>query len=278
MRSDYAGNPELVKEAAKYVERPEDRAELLQLELNGLMKGGTLSEAFDRLMQLAIDSEQPGVATNHELFEPPGDPARKVTRERWQRGMLLAMWSKGSDELRTKMQQRFALEAAKYGPEVGTERLTRFVSLFGGFPGAESPHTQLIKIETMAANYLRAEMLLDSLQRFDSAIAQATAEVLIVELGLISNQPELVSEAWTSLKALKEPLKLLDGRDLNDWKKSMEAKIAMAPPKHWPTGSVLAETLEERSFAIWGAGGVHALSCSDEWLARSCRYLDSPSG
>ncbi len=254
LRENYAGNPELVKEAAKYVDRPEDRAELLQLELSGLMKGDALSEAFDRLMQLAIDSEQPGVATNYELIEPPGDPARKVTRDRWQRGMLLAMWSKGSDELRTKMQKRFAQEAAKYGPEVGTERLTRFVSLFGGFPGTELPHTQLIKIETSAANYLRAEMLIETLQRFDSAIAQATSEVLSVELGLISNQPELVSHAWTSLKTRKEPLKLLDGRDLDDWKRSMEIKVAVAPTRNWPSGSVMWEPLEERSLPFGAQG------------------------
>lgn len=247
LRENYAGNPELVKEAAKYVERPEDRAELLQLELNGLMKVGALSEAFDRLMQLAIDSEQPGVATSYELIQPPGDPARKVTRDRWQRGMLLAMWKKGTGELRDKMQKRFAQEAAKYGPEVGTERLTRFVSLFGGFPGTEGAHAQLIKIETAAANYLRAELLIEALHRLDSSTSQATAEVLAVELGLVSSQPDLVSQAWKALMARNEPLKLVDGRELDSWKKTIESKIVVSPAKTWPAGAVEAEALEERS-------------------------------
>lgn len=251
LREDFAGNPDLAREAAKYVDRPEDRSELLQLELNGLIKTGSLEEAFDRLMRLALDSERPGVPITSELIEPPGEPARQVTKQRWQRGLLKSMWSKGSPALRAKMQARFAQEAAKLGKDIGAERLTWFVELFGGFPGSEAPLVQLIKIETLAANYLRAELLLELLKQFDAPEAHATAEALTFELAVTSQQKELAAIAWQAIKARKPPLSLLDGRPLEQWLKSMTAKtevITSLQPASisWPNGAVLAESLEER--------------------------------
>jgi outer membrane protein assembly factor BamB len=262
LREDFNGNPDLARDATMYVDRPEDRAELLQLELNGLIKANALSEAFDRLMLLVIDSERPGIPSTNELIEPPGEAARRVTRERWQRGLLMAMWSKGSAELRQKMQARFAREAAKIDASAGSERLTRFVELFGGFPGAETPLVELIKLETLASNNLRAEMLLELLRQYDSAIAQVTADALTLELGLASNQSELAAQAFASLQKINEPLTLLDGRELRSLLANIRPKVPTieTPTKPvWPQGAVLTEQFEDRSVAMgaWSANAMY---------------------
>ncbi len=252
LRADFVGNPDLVGDASKYIDRPEERAELLQLELSGLMKAGALPEAFDRLMRLVVDSERPGVPGNNELIDPPGDPKRRVTRERWQRGLLKVMWERGTPELRKTMSNRFAQEGERIGKEAGAERLARFVELFGGFPGAERPLVQLIKIETLAANYLRAEMLLDLLKRYDSTEARATADVLSYELAAISNQPSLAASALAALHAGKEPVTLLDQRSLADWLKGKDLKSPPQSAATWPKGAVLVEPLEEQRTAGFG--------------------------
>lgn len=250
LRTDFAGNPELTREAAKFVDRPEDRAELLQLELNGLINTGALAEAFDRLMLLALDSERPGVPVTGELIEPPGDPARRVTRQRWQRGLLTAMWSKASAELRATMRARFTAEAAKLGKDAGADRLSWYVDLFGGFPGSELPLVQLIKIETSAANYLRAEMLLDLLKQFESVEAQVTAQALTFELAIASSQKDLAADAWSALMTQKEPLTLLDGKPFATWLSTMQAKAASATALTWPTGLVHTDSIEEQTRGI----------------------------
>lgn len=247
LRTDFAGNPELVADASKYIDRPEERAELLQLELNGLMKAGAIPEAFDRLMQLVIDSERPGIPGSGELIEPPGDSKRLVTRERWQRGLLMSMWERATPQLREKMAQRFEEEGRQLGEDAGAERLERYVEMFGGFPGAERPLAQLIKIETLAANYLRAEMLIDILKRYEAASAKMTAEVLTFELARVTGQNELAASAMESLQSQKAEITLLDDRKLKDWLAGKEVKSTGAQEEVWPKGAVLVEPLEERT-------------------------------
>lgn len=245
LREDFAGNPDLAKEAAKYVDRPEERAEFLQLELNGLMQSGEFAEAFDRLMQLVIDSDRPGAPHLGQLIQPPGDPARQVTKERWRRGLLFALWNRGSDELRKQMTLRIAAEAAKLDENPSGERLSRFVEMFGGVPGSEKPLVRLIQLETAASNYLRAEMLIELLRQYNTPAARATADALAYDLAVISRQPEMAFEAHRALEARREPLTLLDGRTPAEVIRGKTPPSTL-PAVNWPQGAVQVERLEEQ--------------------------------
>lgn len=251
LREDFASNRELVEEAERLIDHPEQRRELLRLRAKGLQDAGSLWESFVAYQQLGreLAELQPTTVDGGEQLESV-DRDLRVRPDRWMMARLASVFGAADDEVRSKMSA--AIEADfKATAEVDTPvAYRRFVERYGFHPLADQARLALAERMLTADQHLEVEVLVAPLRTAADRQTAGHATAIIAALYEKAGRHELAAQAYAILGNEFADVVCRSGQTgkaLAEIAAKSETLRDAAPPRKWPGGKVESKIAESEA-------------------------------
>jgi len=259
LRDDFNANQKLALEVEPLLTQPGQRIEYLRLMAEGWQSNGRPFEAFQAYMELVQSPTTPLEGSGEASRLDEVDHALHIRRRRWVRAQLIELLEQSSaDDLAAI--RLYADEKMKLALASGSRSdLRKYLEVFAGFPGSETPRLRLAELAAGAGKRLLAELLLLEPPSADADAASPAAAAQLAALYALAarwdqaaKQYELLRDRWPEAVCLNGQT----GRQLYESAKQQEsvAEALAHTPFVWPRGAVKVSRSDERAVRF-GNGG-----------------------
>ena len=244
LREDFKNNASLLIDLERLIDEPEQRAELIKLQVRSAIDQGQAVSALQKLIELSALVANESTA-NGEVGHAESDASRHVSLDAWVAARASEAFEVADDAQVESMKAAVAQHLSK-ASVYNLNRQQRLVTQFGQVPGSEDLLRALLKRYTDQQQWFDAERLIlgaasaspDSPQRLKPWQAVALANVYasgdmkpdaaaMLEVAL-ANEPE----AQAAAKQMKIDLNDLAAESLGgDHKYEWLGELHLAPPE-----------------------------------------------
>ncbi len=244
LRQDFKASRSSAAQIEQLIDRPDQRAEYLQLMAAGLQASGQWQAALEHYVKL-IELDQ-----DHHRLERV-DRSRSVRWDRRIRGELTELREAAPAEVKAEIDRMVEARLAAAVEATGPEPLGRFLDYFADHPIARQAREHLVRRLKQADRLLEAEFVLREMER--SAEPEGVAAA-VVELAALLREARLPKDAAVCYKRLRDELADVVCPGGKTGRQLVEAlpdddpvKKWLGPAPSWPAGLVETKKVKTRT-------------------------------